>query len=230
MNVILSLLFASLPLAAPQEPPDKDLPHAFPRDGAKQLVDNERVTIWDVTWIKGKPSPMHRHKYDLVGVYLVGSPIKVTMPDGTSRESSVDPGFVLFQPKGVTHIEEGAVEENPRHAILIDLKDFQAPPIPNHSGLPNAFPREGAVKRLENDRVVIWDYRWTLGKPTPMHFHDKDVVVVFMDDGELESTTPDGKSTVTAVHAGMASFNPGNRSHSEKLVSGAARAIIVELK
>lgn len=229
MNVLLPLLFTLIPLAAPQEQ-EKALPHAFPRDGAKQLFDNERVTIWDVTWIKGKPSPMHRHKYDLVGVYLVGSPIKVTMPDGTSRVSTVDKGFVLFQPKGVTHIEEGAVEENPRHAILIDLKDFQAPPIPNHSGLPAAFPREGAVKRLENDRVVIWDYRWTPGKPTPMHFHDKDVVVVFMDDGELESTTPDGNKSVTPVHFGMARFTPGNRSHSEKLVSGAARAIVVELK
>jgi quercetin dioxygenase-like cupin family protein len=207
-----------------------ELPHAFPREGVTQIFDNERVTLWDVTWIKGKPSPMHRHKYDLVGVYLVGSPIKVTMPDGTSRESKVEEGFVLFQPKGVTHIEEGMVDENPRHAILIDLKDHEAAPIPNTSGLPIAFPREGAEKRLENDRVVIWDYRWKPGEPTPMHFHDKDVVVVVMEGGELESTTPDGKSRVNRVARGEASFTPGNRSHTEKLVSGAARAILVELK
>ncbi len=224
MKAILSLLFVTMSLQT------GELPHAFPREGVKQIFDNERVTIWDVTWIKGKPSPMHRHKYDLVGVYLVGSPIKVTMPDGTSRESKVEEGFVLFQPKGVTHIEEGLVDENPRHAILIDVKDHAAPPIPNTSGLPTAFPREGAEKRLENDRVVIWDYRWTPGEPTPMHFHDKDVVVVVMEGGELESTTPDGKSRVNRVARGEASFTPGNRSHTEKLVSGAARAILVELK
>lgn len=224
MKAILSLLFALSPVQ------DQELPHAFPREGAKQIFDNERVTIWDVTWIKGKPSPMHRHKYDLVGVYLVGSPIKVTVPDGTGRESKVEEGFVLFQPKGVTHIEEGLVEENPRHAILIDVKDHRAAPIPNTSGLPNAFPREGAEKRLENERVVIWDYRWAPGRPTPMHFHDKDVVVVVMEGGELESTTPDGKSRVSRVYYGEASFTPGNRAHSEKLVSGNARAILVELK
>jgi quercetin dioxygenase-like cupin family protein len=223
MKTILALLFLLTPLQS------QDLPHAFPREGAKQVFDNERVTIWDVTWLKGKPSPMHRHKYDLVGVYLVGSPIKVTMPDGTSRESSVDEGFVLYQPKGVTHIEEGTVDENPRHAILIDLKDHKAEPIPNTTGLPNAFPREGAVKRLENERVAIWEYRWT-EKPSPMHFHDKDVVVVVMEGGEIESKTPDGKSRVTRVARGEASFTPGNRSHSERLVSGAARAILVELK
>jgi hypothetical protein len=63
-----------------------------------------------------------------------------------------------------------------------------------------------------------------------MHFHDKDVVVVVMEGGELESTKPDGKSRVTRVSYGEASFTPGNRIHTEKLVSGAARAILVELK
>ncbi len=166
MKAILSFLFVLAPLQ------NQELPHAFPRDGVTQIFDNERVTIWDVTWIQGKPSPMHRHKYDLVGVYLTGAPIKVTMPDGTSRESTVDEGFVLFQPKGVTHIEEGLVAETPRRAILIDLKDFAAASIPNTTGLPAAFPREGAVMRFENDRVAIWEYRWT-EKPSPMHFHDR---------------------------------------------------------
>jgi quercetin dioxygenase-like cupin family protein len=223
MRAILSLFLALVPVQA------KELPHAFPREGAKQIFDNERVTIWDVTWHKGKPSPMHRHQYDLVGVYLVGSPIRVTMPDGTSRDSKVDEGFVLFQPKGVTHIEEGLVDDNPRHAILIDLKDYQAPKIPNNTGLPLAFPREGAVSRLENDRVAIWEYAWT-AKPTPLHFHDKDLIVVVMEGGEIEATTPEGTSRVTRVNRGEASYNPGNRSHTERLVSGAARAILVELK
>lgn len=221
-SVPLLLAFLSLPA--------QELPHAFPRDGATRVFDNERVTIWDVTWIQGKPSPMHRHKYDLVGVYLVGSPILVTMPDGTSRESKVDEGFVLFQPKGVTHIEEGAVAENPRHAILIDLKDAPSPAYPNATGLPSAFPRDGAENRLENDRVAIWDYTWKKGQPTPQHFHDKDVVVVFMEDGVLRSVPPDGKTSETEVRRGQASFNPGGRAHSEELVSGAPRAIIVELK
>jgi quercetin dioxygenase-like cupin family protein len=223
MKTLLPLLLVLTPFQAPE------LPHAFPREGAKQLFDNERVTIWDVTWIQGKPSPMHRHKHDLVGIYLVGSPIKVTMPDGTSRESKVEEGFVLFQPKGVTHIEEGLVDENPRHAILIDLKDHPVAPVPNTSGLVPAFPREGAVNRLENERVAIWEYRWT-DQATPMHFHDKDAVVVVMEGGELESTSPDGKSRVSRLSRGEASFTPANRAHSEKLVSGAVRAILVELK
>ena len=98
MKAILSLLFVLLPLQ------NQELPHAFPREGARQIFDNERVTVWDVTWPKGKPSPMHRHRFDLAGVYLVGSLIRITLPDGTIRESKVDEGYVHFQREGVTHV------------------------------------------------------------------------------------------------------------------------------
>ena len=63
-----------------------------------------------------------------------------------------------------------------------------------------------------------------------MHFHSKDVVVVYLDNGELESTTPDGKATVNASTFGQAKFNARDRTHSEKLVKGAQRVIAVELK
>ena len=209
--------------------PQTDLPHAFPRVGAVQLVDNDRVTMWDVTWLKGKPSPMHRHRYDLVGVYLVGSAMKVTLLDGTSRESSVEPGFILYQPAGVTHIEEG-VADPPRHAILTDIKGGPVGAMANTSGYPAAFPRDGAKKAVDNDKVTIWEYAWPLGKPTGMHFHDKDLFAVFLSDGEIRSTTPDGKSVVAKVKRGDTRFSPRGNVHSEELVSGAARAVLTELK
>jgi predicted metal-dependent enzyme (double-stranded beta helix superfamily) len=226
---LVSWLTLLSPAGAPA-PRAQDLPHAFPREGAVALVDNERVTVWDVTWIKGKPSPMHRHRYDLVGVYLVGSAIRITSPDGTSRESTVPEGFILYQKKDVTHIEEGIDDANPRHAILIDLKDHVQPPLTNTSGYPNAFPRPGATKAIDNDRVTIWEYTWTPGAPTPMHFHDKDAVAVFMEDGVLQSTTPDGRSQESEVKRGMVRFNEAGRVHVETLVRGKARVVAVELK
>jgi hypothetical protein len=63
-----------------------------------------------------------------------------------------------------------------------------------------------------------------------MHFHDKDVVVYFLEDGDLSSTTPDGKSEVHPYTAGTPRFNQGNRTHTETLVRGKQRAIITELK
>jgi len=132
-------------------------------------------------------------------------------------------GSAAFVPKGTAPKITG-------RSFVIDLKDHSLPPIENKSGYPLAFPRPGTKKLFENDRVIVWDSTWTPGVPTPMHFHDKDVVVVFLEDGDLKSTTPDGKEVVNKYTAATVRFNKGNRAHSETLINGKQRAIITELK
>ncbi|HXD74165.1 MAG TPA: hypothetical protein VN628_10530 [Vicinamibacterales bacterium] len=122
------------------------------------------------------------------------------------------------------------ISETPAKALVITLKDRKVAPIENRSGYPNAFPRPNNIKLYEDARVIVWDYTWTLGKPTPMHFHDKDVVVIYLDNGTLKSTTPDGKSVTNARHFGDTYFNPRDRVHTETLTDGKLRAVITELK
>ena len=203
---------------------------AFPRDGATQIIDNPRVTVWDVRLAKGQATPMHRHDYDTVVVFPSGGAIQTRSGEGAGRVASHVAGAALFQSKGVTHSEEGASSE-PTRAIVIELKDLAVAPILNTTKYPNAFPdRPGAKKVIDNDRVVAWDYTWTEGVPTPVHFHDKDVVVVFLEEGTLRSTTPTGEVTFNEITVGKTMFNPRARLHVEELVKGKARALIVELK
>ena len=63
-----------------------------------------------------------------------------------------------------------------------------------------------------------------------MHYHDKDIVGVFRYDGPLNSTDPSGKSTIIRYRRGEVRFTPGDRSHTEGLVSGRQSAILMELK
>jgi hypothetical protein len=63
-----------------------------------------------------------------------------------------------------------------------------------------------------------------------MHFHDKDVVVVYMEDTALKSTTPDGKGVVNEYVFGQTRFNLRDRSHTELLVRGTGSAVMTELK
>jgi hypothetical protein len=90
----------------------------------------------------------------------------------------------------------------PGRTIVIDVNDVHAPPLENRSGYPNAFPRQGSKKVFENDHVVVWDYSWTRGQPTVMHFHDKDVVVVCApsppSSSEPAMDWPEGRSLRTA--------------------------------
>ena len=224
ITTFLALLISLLPMQAAQ-----NLPPAFPREGAKQLIDNERVTVWDVTLAKGKATQMHQHRLDMVRVELVDSTAKATDARGKQTDVTRRKGVPAFTPKGTTDIQEGA-SDVPGHTIMIELKDVTVPPLANRSGYPEAFPREGAKKVLENGRVTVWDIAFTLGKPTPMHFHSKDVVVVYLENGENQSTTPDGKVTPGTSTFGQVKFNPRDRTHSELLFKGAQRVIAVELK
>jgi hypothetical protein len=170
---------------------------AAPQSAPKPVIDNDRVTVWDVS------DPTTTQPFDSVVVSLSGS--------------------AAFLPKGMTSKLMG-------RSIIIDLKDHPAAPIANTSGYPLAFPRPGSKEILENDRVIVWDYTWTPGVATPMHFHDKDVVVVFLEDGDLSSTTLDGKVVVNSFTSGTVKFNPRGRTHTETLVRGKQHAIITELK
>jgi hypothetical protein len=138
-------------------------------------------------------------------------------------------GQVFWLRKGAAESQE-TTSDTPRRAIIAELKDVRVPPLKNNSGFADAFPRQDGKKLLENDRIVVWDYSWTPGKPTVMHFHDKDVVVVYLGNGDLSSTTPDGKTVVNSYTFGQAKFNPRDRTHSELLVKGSQRVIAVELK
>lgn len=168
---------------------------------AKQLIDNNRVTVREVT---DATAPVGSRDHDMVAVDL-------------------DTKTAVFVAKGSTHA-------TPKHGIVIELKDVSVPPLENKTGYPLAFPRPGVKKIVDNNRVFIWDYTWAPGKPTPMHFHDKEVVVVYLENGQLKSTTLDGKSDVNTLSPGLTRFNAPNRTHTEELVKGSSRAIIVELK
>ena len=132
-------------------------------------------------------------------------------------------GHVAFLKKGSVHKADG-------NGILISLKDFKAEPFSSKSSYPPAFPRPRSKKVLENARVIVWDYAWIPGVPTPMHIHDKDVVVYYLEDGDLESTTPSGEKTVNPYKPGMVRFNLRDRTHTETLIRGKQHAIITELK
>ena len=113
---------------------------------------------------------------------------------------------------------------------MIELQDTKVAPLANTSGYPLAFPRPGSRKLFENERVVVWSFTWTPGVATPMHFHDKDVVVTYLADGALTSTDSQGKAVVNEHHFGYTKFNARDRVHTELLARGQGSAMMVELK
>src|SRR5262245_11759198 len=99
------------------------------RGGAKQLIDNNRVTVQETGPATGQPAPIEARVRDIVVIDL-------------------DQKTAFFVPKGSSH-------PNARHAIVVDLKDVSIPPLENKTKYPLAFPRPGVKKVLENKRVIV---------------------------------------------------------------------------
>jgi len=158
---------------------------------------------------------------------------RVAVWDTNSAMSAMKDDFVAISFASGTAVF-GHAGETAGHAgvrtIVIDLKNHPVPPLANNSGYPNAYPRPHIEKLLENDRVIVWRYRWNPGEPTPVHFHDKDVVVLYLEDSPLQSIEPNGKVTLNEYKSGDIRFNKRDRVHSELLAHDAASAVITELK
>jgi hypothetical protein len=210
MTLFFSLLM--LLLAPGQSGRNPGLRDALTLDGAHPILDNPRISVWDFAWTRGVPAAMERTTSNAIWVSV--TPVE---------------GQVVYWPKGAER-PAAASPDAPARSIVINIKDSAPATMENKSGYPNAFPRPGSKKVLENARVIIWDYTWTSGQPTPMHFHDKDAVVVYLRNGALRSTTPDGKSSVNQLTVGKTTFNARDRVHTESLIEGESRAIITELK
>jgi hypothetical protein len=213
MMPLLSLLALLTGLLAPgfqrERPTGND---SLTLDGARPVIDNPRATVWDFTWTRGVPSAMERTSTNALWISLAPTPgTAVYWAKGGERRATQSAGA-------------------PVRMVVVDIKDGPPGTLENKSGSVNAFPRPGSRKILENERVVVWDYTWTLGQPTAMHFHDKDALVVYLKDGMVKSTTPDGKSDVTPRKFGLIAFNARARVHTETLVEGESRAIITEFK
>lgn len=222
LRSIAAFLFAGVALGQTYPPP-------FPREGAKKLFENERVAVWDVVWPKGQPSPIHEHRFDQISVTLVGGSVRVTRLGGDSTVNQSQIGSLTLTPKGTIHQEEG-LSDTPQHKILVEMKTAGAT-VPRKDGIPDAFPREGAVKVMENDRLTAWDYTWTPGRMVGPHAYYHDSVLIFLEGGTLATSGVGGKSSATVRTPGQAVYTPASaETHSEEATVGRPRAVILQLK
>jgi hypothetical protein len=187
------------------------------------VIDNERVTVRDIQLEPGKAGPAIQHAGDYVVLYVKGGQIRAA--DGKTAAHA--DGSAISGHGGTT---SDTATSGAAHEVVVELKDAPSKTVPNTTGLPPAFPREGSKKVLETDKVRVWNYKWLPGKPSRMHFHNTEVVVVYLGNGDVASTTPDGKTSVNHRKAGDIVFNVANRSHSEELVNGEQAGIMLELK
>jgi quercetin dioxygenase-like cupin family protein len=199
----MAALVSTIVLAGQTYPPP------FPRPGAVKMLDNDRVQVWNVAWPKGQQTALHRHPYDMTGIYYAQGDRIITAVDGSKRPVSTAAGGIIWQFKGLTHIEEGT-SDDPLRAVMIELKgDGASGKVDKTEGVA-AFTGK-AMPLLDNERVTVWDF--ASPAQSTRHRHPLDTVVVWSEG--------------RAAHA---VFMPAGTVHTDEQIGTATKATIFELK
>ena len=127
--------------------PAQSLPQPFDREGATKVLENDRVIVWDVSWLQ-RAYPTHRHLYDYAGVYYTSGDRIIVSPEGVRRPTHTIAWDTFFFRRGVTHSEEGASAE-PLRAVFLELKES----VP--MGAADTASAGLGKKVRESDRLVI---------------------------------------------------------------------------
>jgi len=83
----------------------------------KVLAEDDKVRVLKYMPEAGNKTPMHSHPATVLYV-IKGGKVKITMPDGSTRDGELKTGEALLRPP-VTHADE-AIDS--LEAILIELK------------------------------------------------------------------------------------------------------------
>jgi hypothetical protein len=193
------------------------------------VIDNERVTVWDVPLTVGASGPKTPHDNDAVILFLEGGQVRTVERNGKAGIAARSFGDAVYVPRGADAVDT-LVSGGPAHEVMILLKDHTVPPFVNTSGYRVAFPRPGAVKGLDDARFTTWHFSWTKNAATGMHIHDKDFVVVFRFDSSQTILEPNGATHINHVKAGDILYLNRGLTHSEGLASDQQSAVYLELK
>jgi hypothetical protein len=188
----------------------EQLPPPYPRPGVNKVFENENFVAWNITWLK-QAYPIHRHRYDMVGMYYSDGDRIIVSTEGTRRPVHTDAWTPIYQRAGVTHSEEGASDE-PLHALFVEIKHRGL--IGGVSGVGVTSPVGSPKELLANENATIWEYGPGNAPPTPLHRHPYETMILSFD--------AQSRPTVRHLAAGTA--------HQSDALPGGVRTYVIEIK
>lgn len=117
--VLLALASCSKPTAAPAVHPE--IPAALVADPEHYTLEleNEDVRVLRIKYAAHSKGKMHNHPHS-VTVFLTPGNLRMTLPDGTSRDAEVPAGKAVFEEAGPHQPEN--IGDTDFEAVRIELK------------------------------------------------------------------------------------------------------------
>jgi hypothetical protein len=102
-------------------PTTEGVPGMFPRVGAVELFETDRIRVWDAEWSPGERIGRHLHYIETAAVFLNGGMIRTIENGVPNPPSARKTGDVILSPPLKVPHEEEQVEGTPR-AIWVEFK------------------------------------------------------------------------------------------------------------
>ena len=194
-------------------------------------IDNDQARVLVVSSPPDVKSELHDHKINRVMIYLDPGRMTLTDPAGKVEILNFKAGEALWSKATGQHVSLN-VSGHPVRIVEVELKsEAGGPSTVKQAALDpvKVDPRRYKVE-LENDQVRVIRARYGPHEKGVMHEHTLNRVVVFLTEGKMKVTTPDGESKIVTSARGDVSSG-GKATHiEENLNDKPFEVVVVEFK
>ena len=169
----------------------------YPRQGATPMFDNDRIQVWDIAWLK-RAYPLHRHVYDLVGVFYSPGDRIIVSETGERRPVSTPLEHGVPAPRSDAH--RGGRERRAAESGVRRNQGRAAPQASDTSGTRRSRPAR------ERRSLTTTGRRSGNSCPCPAaghhaHRHRHDAVVVAFAAGKPSGVVHSARARRTPMRA-----------------------------
>ena len=195
-------------------------------DQVKVVFENDHVRVLHFNEPGHSKLPMHSHPaYVTVGFTTDDS--KYTFPDGKTSNERTKADDVTYS-KGMTHAYEN-LSDAASESVMVELKKPGAAAAAKTALDPVKLDSKHYKVVIDNDQVRVLRANYGPHEKSVMHEHPASVAV-FVSDGHVKFTLPDGTSQDNNVKAHDATWADAGKHLPENVGDKPIEVMVIELK
>jgi len=193
-------------------------------------LENEFVRVSLLTDQPRSKTPLHRHEFNRVMIYLDPTELVLRYQDGEVDHQQWRKGQVAWSPGGRLHTGENLIDHTARTVEVELKKPPSGKPFVTTARDPVKVNPKNARVEFENEYVRVLRCAYPANVREPMHEHaNGGRLTVALDDVTLKVTTQGAEDRTLTLAAGHSSWSTGPVVHAAQ-ANRPVELIVVELK
>src|SRR3954468_9541824 len=173
-------------------------------------LDNEFVRVLFLTDQPGTKTPLHRHEFNRVMIYLDPMEIVLRYQAGEVDHQRWRKGQVAWSPGGRLHTGENLMDRTARVVEMELKKPPSAKPFVASARDPLKVNSKNVKVEFENEYVRVLRCNYAANVREPLHEHASERrLTIALDDVTLKVTTQGAEDRTVTLAAGESSWSVG---------------------